>query len=109
MKLKRHPSKQELANWLLATDSGAEVDAHVAVCDRCAERLEQLEESATPSISDQLAELLEPPPDLTERLERRVIARLDSRQVLGVLADLFGAGLETSRLLLSEGPRVDDD
>ncbi len=109
MKLKRHPSNQELERWLSAADSGVEIDAHVATCDRCAMRLEALEEPAEAAIAEQLASLLAPPEDLTERLERRVIAKLDSRQVLGVLADLFGAGIETSRLLLSEAPQVDDN
>jgi hypothetical protein len=54
-----------------------------------------------------LAVALASPPDLTQRLERAVAAKLSSRQIMEVMADLFGAGVETTRLLLMED--VDDD
>ncbi len=107
-RLLRHPSSRELGRWLSGDEGGAEIDAHLAVCDRCAARLQAMDDTPELEISEQLTTLLAPPPDLTDRLERRVAAKLDTRRVLGVMADLFGVGFETGKLLLSEGPEVDE-
>ena len=77
---------------------------HLETCRRCAATLEELEAASDFSIGDALAAVYTPPDDLSARLERRVAARLDSRVVLDVLTDLFGAGFETSKLLLPEDP-----
>ncbi len=112
MKLRRHPKTEVLQDWLDGGGS-ADVDAHIATCHHCAETLEGLENEGSPSadgstsVSDALAVALRPPEDLTDRLEQRVAARLDSRVMLSVIADLFGAGLETSKLLLTEEPPND--
>lgn len=102
----RHPSKQSLSDWLAGT-SDPHVDDHVATCQRCATTLEELDTSPDPAIGDALAEILAPPADLTRRLEEGVTARLSSRQVIDIVAELFGAGFETTRLLLIED--TDDD
>ncbi len=102
----RHPQAAALQQWL----SGAvddEVEKHVGTCQRCATVLEELDAQEDTAISHALAEALAPPEDLTERLVAGVNARLSSRQVMGVIADLFGAGIETTRLLLIED--TDDD
>lgn len=109
MRLSRHPSRAELGRWLAGDDVDAQVDTHLATCDRCAAVMEELETATGSRLAQTLADALAPPADLTERLEQRVVARLDAREVLGVVADLFGAGVETSRLLLSETPTHDDD
>jgi len=98
----RHPPQQTLREWLDRADNG--IDEHVAQCARCAAVLEELEEAAGHDIATALATVYRPPGDLSARLERRVTARLDSRAVLGVVGDLFGAGFETSVLLLTEEP-----
>lgn len=98
-----HPSRRSLRDWLLGADD-PKVDAHVATCEQCAVAIEIIEaEESDSAIGDALARALDPPADFGERLQQRVQERLDSRQVLGVMADLFGAGYETSKLLLTEG------
>lgn len=109
--IRRHPSADLLRRWL-TTDADAEaempdVTAHVDDCERCAAKLEQLDsgtaEGFDPSaIASALLSLLAPPEGLSARVEGRVIDRLSSRQMVVVLGDLFGAGLETSKLLLTE-------
>ncbi len=97
----RHPRTTALQEWLLgAVDD--DVEDHVGTCQRCATALEELDTQEEVAIGDALAEALAPPEDLTERLVAGVNARLSSRQVMGVIADLFGAGIETTRLLLIE-------
>lgn len=99
----RHPSKRALREWLDNAESSS-VDKHLETCQRCTSILEELDSQAGPSLSDALAAVYSPPPDLSDRLERRVAARLDSRVVLDVVSDLFGAGIETSKLLFTEDP-----
>jgi hypothetical protein len=98
----RHPSRQALQAWLDGREAG--LDDHLAQCARCATLLEHLDEAADHDLADALATVYSPPDDLSERLQRRVTARLDSRVFLGVVGDLFGAALETSMLLLTEEP-----
>lgn len=103
----RHPSKNALREWLEASDqdpADAKVDAHIDDCQRCAAIIEDFDVADELSIGDALAAVYRPPADLSDRLERRVAARLDSRVVLDVVSDLFGAGFETSKLLLTEDP-----
>lgn len=100
--MRRHPSKRALLDWLVG-ERDPELDDHIHGCEKCAGILEGLEpEESSQAISEALAFVLAPPGDLAEKLEVGVAARLNSRQVFGVVADLFGAGLETSRLLLTE-------
>ncbi|MCP3991511.1 MAG: hypothetical protein GY724_20730 [Actinomycetia bacterium] len=97
----RHPRTAALQQWL----SGAvddDVEKHVGTCQHCATVLEELDAREEVTIGHALAEALAPPEDLTERLVAGVNAKLSSRQVVGVVADLFGAGIETTRLLLIE-------
>ncbi|MFV0257256.1 MAG: anti-sigma factor family protein [Acidimicrobiales bacterium] len=110
----RHPSHTELETWLNGDDGpqprrydAEAVDRHLRTCERCAATIERLASADTEEdeeVGSQLSLLLAPPPDLNDRLERRVADALNSRQVFGVVADLFGAGLETSRMLfIDEG------
>ncbi len=98
--ISRHPSKKVLGQWL-ADHATPSVDQHVATCQRCSVALDDLATAETDGLLQAaLASALEPPTDLVPRLEARVVERLDSRRVFGYMADLFGAGLETTRLLL---------
>lgn len=106
MKL-RHPNRDTLQQWLNG-DGDSATDLHVGTCQRCASKLEELEPDSESDIGQALAAALAPPEDLTDRLEEGVNARLSSRQVMNVVADLFGAGLETSRLLLIEEENDND-
>ncbi len=107
----RHPSKRALREWLdnaeLRTpeeEADSSIDTHLDTCHRCAAVLDDMAEGAQPTLNDALAAFYSAPPDLSDRLERRVTERLDSRVVLDVVSDLFGAGIETSKLLLMEEP-----
>lgn len=131
----RHPSRAALQDWLAGAEE-PQVDRHVGTCERCAAALEQMEPTltATPAtpggpdgpgpggpadfvgpgvggpggpLGDALAAVLAPPEDLAQRLEAGVAAKLSSRQMLEVVADLFGAGFEATRLLTIGEP--DDD
>lgn len=102
----RHPGTPVLRQWLTGSVDD-DVERHIDTCQRCASILEDLDPTADTEIGDALAEALAPPEDLTARLVAGVNARLSSRQVMGVVADLFGAGIETTRLLLIEEPNDD--
>ncbi len=104
----RHPNDDLLQQWLEG-EGGDDLDQHVTTCQRCASNLEKIDASTGENaIGAALAELLAPPDDLTDRLADGVAAKLSSQQIVNVIADLFGAGFETTRLLLS-GDDDDDD
>ena len=96
----RHPNDELLQQWLDG-EGGDDLDQHVTTCQRCATNLEKMETADDDAIGEALAELLAPPGDLTDRLQQGVTAKLSSNQIVNVVADLFGAGFETTRLLLS--------
>ena len=100
----RHPSKDRLREWLDAEmPDGEDLDTHVDTCQRCSALVEALAgEEAHPGLSVALNRVLGAPLGLPGRLEERVAAKLSSREVVGLMAELFGAGLETSRLLFVE-------
>lgn len=112
----RHPSRAALEEWLAGAEE-PQVDRHVGTCERCAATLEQLEPpppatapigpGAGSVLGQALSEVLAPPENLAQRLEEGVAAKLSSRQMLEVVADLFGAGFEATRLLTIGEP--DDD
>lgn len=123
MRLRRHPSRAKLRAWLTGADLDsagiddpelAWIDEHLSTCDRCASVLENLEEPETSgAISAALTTVLAPPDAFGDRLELAVSERISSRDVAGYIADVFGAGLETTRLLLVDEslepePVVDD-
>ena len=102
-RLLRHPSRVALSEWLTG-EGDAGIDAHIGTCDRCALVLEGLDESGFEhsALGDALAAALAPPTGLTDRLEKKVISKLSNREMLDIIVDLFGAGLDTTKILLSE-------
>lgn len=102
--IRRHPRTSVLQAWLNSDAELPRVTAHVADCHRCANRIEQLaaDDPDASAVGPALVSLLDPPADLATRVEGNVTDRLTARQLAVVLADLYGAGLETSKLLLSE-------
>ncbi len=107
-----HPSRRALQAWLRDDTHDVKLDGHVSVCRRCANRLEQLDtdggKDPTEDLAGALALVLAPPADLSTRLEHKVTQRLDSRVMIGVLSDLFAAGIETSRMLILDEPDESD-
>ena len=105
MMVLKHPSKKALQEWL-SGHHGAELDAHIGSCQRCAGVLEGMDDTDPGSlaIADALAAVYAAPVGLSDRLQKKVAARLDSRVVIDVVADLFGAGFETSKLILVDDP-----
>ena len=111
-RFRRHPSKRALREWL-SGEVDERVDLHVSQCERCSNDLEALATAETDSsLRVALLAALDPAPDLLPRLEAGVAARLESREVFGYLADVFGAGWETTCLLVldtSDRGRGDND
>ena len=104
-----HPSKQRLRAWLLTGDPGG-VGAHVEQCERCAERLEALDESEpvfaldSPSpLRQALTSLLAPPDGLNDRVVEQVTLRTRPDGELALLAGLFAIGVETAQLMFDPG------
>ena len=110
----RHPSDRRLREWL-DTDGPSGVSEHVEHCERCADRLIDLDrdldavESA--SLGQALVALLAPPDDLSQRVLDGVDARRQNEADLQLLAGLFSIGVETAQLLLSpdDGEPMGDD
>ena len=101
-RMRRHPSKRALREWLTG-DIDEQVDLHVSTCDRCSTDLEAFTDTDTEtSLRDALLAVLDPSPDLVPRVEAGVLARLETREVLGYFVDVFGAGWETTRLLATD-------
>lgn len=95
-----HPSARRLRHWL---DEGGpdDVDAHVAGCARCANRLEELA-APLPELSTALALSLAAPDDLVGRLGARMTESMRTREDLRILLDLMGIPLGTVRNLMTE-------
>jgi hypothetical protein len=104
-----HPSRDRLKRWLNAAEGDdPKLDAHLETCGRCAAVIEALaEDGGGATISQALLDVLSGPPGLSTRLEQQVVARLGSREWLGLMAELFGAGVETGRMLIEEPPSRD--
>lgn len=108
-----HPSKQALQQWLAGAGE-TEIDRHLSTCQRCAIKLEQLDSSSALATGDTAAgaqgrpspaSVARPPGALHDQ---GTGAGLGSRQIFDVVADLFAAGFETTRLLLIEDTDDDD-
>lgn len=108
-RFRRHPSKRALRDWL-AGEVDEHVDEHVSQCERCSTDLEALATADTGSdLRNALLAVLDPAPDLAPRVEAGVVARLEAREVFGYFADVFGAGWETTRLLVLDEPEQPRD
>ena len=101
-----HPSNERLRTWLLTGEPNG-VGVHVEQCERCAARLEQLDESEPVLLPDDrsslrqtLDALLAPPADLSDRVVHGVTARSGVDPELALLAGLFTIGVETARLMI---------
>ncbi|MEM7142947.1 MAG: hypothetical protein AAF548_18125 [Actinomycetota bacterium] len=95
-----HPSSRKLQRWL---DEGGpdDVDAHVADCARCANRLEELA-APLPELSEALTRSMQAPDDLVARLGARMSESMRAREDLQLLLELMGVPLATVRSLMME-------
>ncbi len=120
----RHPNEDTLRRWL-TNEGDTALDDHLSTCIRCAASIERLAaeavdgeavaagddpgevtadaEAGDSALRQALAAALAPADGLADRLVDGVSTRLSGRQVAGLVADVFAAGFETSRLLLTEG------
>ena len=105
MKPLRHPSKRRLLAWLESGD--ASLDDHLATCERCASRLEDLSQPET-AIRDALREMLRPPEDLQPRLRAGIARKMQTREDLKLLFELMGIPWQTARVLSKPPPPSDD-
>ena len=102
-----HPSTGRLRRWLDTGDDPG-VGLHVGQCDRCADRLVELDAERAPDVpptselGQALSALLEPPADLGDRVRRSVELRWRAEQELALLAGLFAAGVETAQLMFAD-------
>ncbi len=102
----RHPSKEQLRDWLFSADGDdPKLEEHIDDCSRCSAVIIALGEAeGEDSVAAALSQVLAAPPDLPVRLEAQVSQRISGREFLGLMAELFGAGVETSRLLIVDPP-----
>ena len=100
----RHPSPRQLEAWL--SNAAPTFDAHVATCNRCATKLEELSRP-TASVSEALRSMLTPPEDLQQRLRSGIERKLQARQDLHLLAELIGLPWQTAQALRAN-PSTDD-
>ena len=109
----RHPKRQHLAEWLEGGRS--DLDEHLATCQRCAKELDHISltisnDDPEPSdIGPALLTLLEPPPDLHERISARLAARLQRREDIELIGSLLGVARETSELFIVDPGDFNDE
>lgn len=109
-----HPSSSRLREWL-ETGEPAGVGEHVEHCDKCADRLEHLDDddplvlSLEPSapLRQALTAALSPPEDLSQRVLQGVARRSRADEELQLFAGLFSIGIETARLMIDTDVRQD--
>ena len=65
--------------------------------------------AADDPVSSALQTVLAAPPDLRQRLESGISARLQNRQDLSMLVGLMGIGFQTARLMTDAGAAPSDD
>lgn len=95
-----HPSSKRLQQWL-DTGQPADVDEHVADCQRCANRLEELA-APMPELTEAITASLRSPDDLVQRLGVRMTESMRSREDLAIILELMGVPLGTVRNLMTE-------
>lgn len=97
-----HPSNKRLLRWLEGgVDADAAVDEHIATCDRCANRLEDLAQPI-PELGSALTQSLQAPDDLVQRLGVRMNASIQNREDLSLFFELMGIPFATVRSLMEE-------
>lgn len=101
-----HPSGRRLAVWLDQGDP--KLDEHLATCERCASRLEDLSRPVAP-VGEALRTMLAPPPDLQPRLRTGIARKMQNREDLRLLVELMGLPWQTARAMVTPPPGDGDD
>ncbi len=103
--MSRHPNRQQLASWLNGENEN--LDEHIDTCEKCAGRLDKLDneilgnvEPITADLRPALLTLLQPPADLHERISERITERLQDRSDADLFGSLLGIPIEASRIFL---------
>lgn len=97
----RHPSDVSLREFLHGGDD-EKVEAHVEGCERCADSLEAISDPSN-DLSAALDDFLAGDQALPERVLVRVAKSLAGRETAEAFFELFGVGVETAQVVLSEG------
>ena len=102
----RHPNQQQLSSWL--NGEHTELDEHIDSCVKCANSLDELDTATTDNVSaisadlrPALLTLLQPPPDLHERISERIAIRLQDRNDADLFGSLLSIPLEAGRIFLA--------
>lgn len=99
--MRGHPSPEVLSDFLAGLDDPA-IEAHVEACLQCSDALEGLADPPG-ALSDALGGVLAGDHALPDRVLARVSRNLSSRQTAEAFFELFGIGVQTARVVLSEG------
>lgn len=109
----RHPNQQQLSSWL--NGEHTELDEHIDSCLKCANSLDELDTTSTGNVSaisadlrPALLTLLQPPPDLHERISERIAIRLQDRSDADLFGSLLSIPIEAGRIFLSLDDDADD-
>ena len=100
---RRHPNRAQLAMWLDGT--APNFDDHIDDCPICAEELASIsdDDGADADIGPALLILLEPPPDLHDRVAAKIAERLQAREDAALFGALLGLGIDTARIFVDGG------
>lgn len=101
-----HPSRKRLRDWLYQ-DSPSRLTQHVERCERCATLLEELAdepETVDASIPAEfgaaIREVFAPPPDLSERVIRKISERERAQQELSLLFGMISISKDVAELMM---------
>lgn len=93
----RHPSAERLQAWLESGEP-SRVGRHVADCEHCLVKLEELSNLDDTLVAG-LTEALSPPSDFEDRAAEQLERRLRNEDALLVFLDLFAVGWDTVRTI----------
>lgn len=91
-----HPSRKRLVNWVESFDPT--LDPHLESCNRCTGILEEIVGPMAP-MADALREALDVPADVGARIGAGIVAKMEAREDLRLLGDMFGVGFTTARYI----------
>lgn len=100
-----HPSARKLQRWAIGEDVG--IDRHLATCEYCADRIEQLLGDGDDNIRAAMLRLLAIPEELPDRLRLGINRRLSDQRDLQMITEFFALPFEMARVMTTTD-REDD-